>query len=64
MFNVCAGECGGFPPPIVRRNVEIFGTNQVSDAAALVGLGNAGPEAVELLFELIGFVEENGGAWN
>ncbi len=39
--------------------VEILGANEVSDAAALMDLLNAGPEAVEFLAELIGFVEKN-----
>ena len=62
VFDIGAGKSRGFLPPIVRRQIEIFGTNQIADAAALVGFVDAGPEAVELLLELIGFVEENGGA--
>ena len=29
--------------------IEIFGADQIADAAALVGFGDAGPEAVEFL---------------
>ena len=64
MFDIGAGEVGCFLPPIVGRKIEIFGTDQIADAAALVGFRDAGPEAVEFLVELIGFVEENGGAGN
>ena len=64
MLDIGAGKRCGFLPPIVRRQVEIFGTDQIADAAALVGLGDAGPEAVEFLLELIGLVEQNRGAGN
>ena len=56
------GRVRGFLPPIVGRQIKIFGTNEIADAAALVGFFDASPEAVELLLELIGFVEQNGGA--
>ncbi len=51
-------------PPIFRGQVEIFGADEIADAAALVGFCDAGPEAVEFLLELIGFVEQNCGAGN
>ena len=60
----CAGKSFGFAPPILWREVEIFGADKVADAAALVGFGDAGPEAVEFLFELVGLVEKNRGAGN
>jgi hypothetical protein len=62
MLDVGAGEGGGFFPPIVRREVEVFRADEVADAAALVGFGDAGPEAIEFRLELFGLVEKNGGA--
>src|ERR1700683_2537684 len=62
MLDVGAGEACGFLPPIPRRQVEIFGAPEMSDAAALVSFFHAGPEAVELLLELISFVEQNRGS--
>ena len=54
MFDIGAGESGGFLPPVVGSEIEIFGTNEIADAAALVDVGDAGPEAVEFFLELIG----------
>src|SRR5216684_1252458 len=62
MLYVGAGKSGGSCPPIFRGQVEIFWTDEIADAAALVGLGDAGPEAVEFFPEQIGFVEQNGAA--
>src|SRR5258706_9886576 len=62
MFDVRAGECCGFLPPVVRGQVEIFGADEVADAAAFVGFGDSGPEAVKLLLEQFGFVKHDGGA--
>src|SRR5208282_6779871 len=64
MLDVCAGQGCGPLPPSVRRQIEIFGANQVADSAALVSFVDAGPEAVEFLLELIGFVEQDCGAGN
>ena len=62
MLDIGAGKCCGFLPPTFRRQVEIFGTDQIADTAALMGLLDAGPEAVEFLLELIGLVEQDRGA--
>src|ERR1700678_623301 len=62
VLDIGAGESRGFLPPCVWRNVEIFGAHQVADAAAFVDFGDASPEAIELLLELIGLVEENRGS--
>src|ERR1700678_1099071 len=62
MFDVCAGERGGFFPPCIGRDVEIFGANEITDAATFVGFSHASPEAVEFLREWAGFVVQNSGA--
>jgi len=64
VLDIGAGKCGGFLLPIVGRQIKIFGTNQIADAAAFVGFGDAGPEAVEFLLELVGFVEQDCGPRN
>ena len=61
MLDVGAGKRRGFLPPSFGRQIEIFGADKIADAAALVDFGDAGPEAIEFLCELIGFVEENRG---
>jgi hypothetical protein len=53
MLDVGAGRREFFAP-IVGREVEILGADEIADAAALVGFFDAGPEAVEFLLELIG----------
>ena len=40
---------GEFFPPVIGREVEVFGTNEIAYAAALVGFFDAGPEAVEFV---------------
>src|SRR5271168_1484180 len=62
MLDVCAGEGCGPLPPNVRRQIEIFGANQIADSAALMSFLDTSPEAVEFLLELIGLVEQNCGA--
>ena len=49
VLDIRAGKRCGFLPPIFRREVEIFGADEIADAAALVGFVDAGPEAVEFL---------------
>ena len=59
VLEVCAGKRGCFFPPVVWSDVEIFGPDEIADSAAFVSFGDAGPEAVELLTELVGFVEQD-----
>ncbi len=61
MFDIGSGERGDFLPPVVGRKIQIDGAHEIADAAALVGFFDAGPEAVELGAEQIGFVEQHGG---
>ena len=62
MFDVGSGERGDFLPPVIGRQIQIRRANEIADAAAFVGLFDAGPEAVELGAKEIGFVEQDGGA--
>ena len=59
VLDVGAGKRCGFLPPIVRRQKEIFGPDQIAHAAALVGFFDAGPEAVEFLSEFFGLVGQD-----
>ena len=61
MFHIRSGERRDFLPPVVGRKIQIHGAHEIADAAALVGFFDAGPEAVELGAEQIGFVEQDGG---
>src|SRR5438445_13604008 len=58
MLDVGTGKGGHFLPPVLRLKVQIFGTHHIADAATLVHFGDASPEAVELLPELVGLVEK------
>ena len=62
MFDIGAGKSGCFLPPVFGSEIEIFGADEIAYAAALVDVGDAGPEAVEFFLELMGLVEENSGA--
>src|SRR5208282_6262780 len=59
MLDVCAGKGCYLSRPVVWRQIEIVGAHEVADTAALMGILNAGPETIEFLVELIGFVEKN-----
>ena len=61
MFEVGAGERRDFLPPVVRRQIQICGADEIADAAALVGFFDARPEVVEFGAEQVGFVEQDGG---
>ena len=62
MLYVGSGQGRDFLPPVVWRQIQICGANEIADAAAFVGFFDARPEAVELGAEEIGFVEQDGGA--
>ena len=49
-----------FLPPILRRQIQIRGPHQVADAAALVRLFDARPEAIEFAAQQIRLVEQHG----
>ena len=61
VFDIGSGERRDFLPPIVWRQIQIHGADEIADAAALVGFFDAGPEAVELGAQQVGFVEQHGG---
>ena len=42
-------KSGRFLPPVVGSEIEIFGADEIADAAALVDFFDAGPEAVEFV---------------
>src|SRR5437899_806903 len=59
VLNVSTGQTGQFLPPIIRREVQISGPDQVADAAALVGLFDSGPYVVKFLLEVVRFVRQH-----
>ena len=59
VLNVGSGKCGDLLPPRIRRQVQIFRADEIADAAAFMHVAHALPEAIELLAQLIRFVEKN-----
>jgi len=59
VLDIRARKATDFLPPIIRRQIQILRTNKISHPAALVHFANPTPEAVQFMFKLIGFVEQN-----
>jgi hypothetical protein len=57
VFDIGAGKGGDFPPEILWGQVQIFGADEISYAAAFVRFLNAGPDAVEFLLDLFRLVD-------
>src|ERR1035441_508078 len=61
MLDIGSSQSGDLLPPILWRQIQVYGTNQIADAAALVRFFNSCPEAVELVAQQIGLIEQYGG---
>ncbi len=57
VFDIGAGKGGDFPPEIVWGQIQIFGTDEISYAAAFVGFLDAGPHAIEFLLNRFRLVD-------
>src|SRR5229473_240178 len=64
MLDVGAAKRPGFCPPVAGWQVKIRGLDQITDTTTLVGFLDASPEAIEFLFKLVGFVEQDRSARN
>src|ERR1700736_825006 len=60
MLYIRSSERFDFLPPVVGRDVKVYGAHEIADSAALVGVFDAAPKAVKLSPQQVWLIEYDG----